>query len=229
MGRPPPLHPDTFTAMNTVALHILLECDLCPQRCASSVGEPSRPSPAASPPAGPGLESRPRLRPGAKPAPSSPLRSPLSPAALLVVSAARPGPPPAPAAHAHSAAARPTGHGPRRPPRPAPFSEPHGFLQPLRLHVLLHPAFKAPRTRADATSCPSASVLPSSCDDGPPHPVCQGRGHLDSRVCFAGSCGHATESGQWNEPSPAQCSLRPSLGDNASEVRSLMPPFWAVI
>lgn len=59
MGRPPPLHPDTFTAMNTVALHILLECDLCPQRCASSVGEPSRPSPAASPPAGPGLESRP--------------------------------------------------------------------------------------------------------------------------------------------------------------------------
>lgn len=90
MGRPPPLHPDTFTAMNTVALHILLECDLCPQLCASSVGEPSRPSPAASPPAGPGLESRPRLRPGAKPAPSSPLHSPLSPAALLVVSAAHP-------------------------------------------------------------------------------------------------------------------------------------------
>lgn len=170
MGRPPPLHPDTFTAMNMVALHILLECDLCPQRCASSVGEPSRPSPAASPPAGPGLESRPRPRAQA--------RSPLQPSSLSSQPSssarglcARPGPPPAPAAHARSAAARPTGHGPRRPPRPAPFSEPHGFLQPLRLRVLLHPAFKAPQTRADATSCPSASVLPSSCDDGPPPPL----------------------------------------------------------
>lgn len=159
MGRPPPLHPDTFTAMNTVALHILLECDLCPQRCASSVGEPSRPSPAASPPAGPGLESRPRPRPGAKPAPSSPLRSPLSPAALLVVSAARPGPPPAPAAHARSAAARPTGHGPRRPPRPAPFSEPHGFLQPLRLRVL---SIQHSRPRGHGQMPPAVLQHPSS-------------------------------------------------------------------
>lgn len=224
MGHPPPLHPDTFTEMNTVALHILLECDLCPQRCASSVGEPSRPSPAASPPAGPGLESRPR--PHAL-QPSSLSSQPSSSARGLC---GTPGPPPAPAAHARSAAARPTGHRPRRPPRPAPFSEPHGFLQPLRLRVL---SIQHSRPRGHGQMPPAVLQHPSSpppvTTDPPRHPVCQGRGHLDSRVCFTGSCGHATESGQWNEPSPAQCSLRPSLGDNASEVRSLMPPSWAVI
>lgn len=228
MGRPPPLHPDTFTAMNTVALHILLECDLCPQRCASSVGEPSRPSPAASPPAGPGLESRPRPRAQA--------RSPLQPSSLSSQ--------PSSSARGLCGAPWPTaGTGCPRTQccraadrsRSPTSSSPSSLLRASRFPAApeascsLHPAFKAPRTRADATSCPSASVLPSSCDDGPPHPVCQGHGHLDSRVCFAGSCGHATESGQWNEPSPAQCSLRPSLGDNASEVRSLMPPSWAVI
>lgn len=168
MGRPPPLHPDTFTAMNTVALHILLECDLCPQRCASSVGEPSRPSPAASPPAGPGLESRPRPRPGAKPPPA--LFALLSAQQLCSWSLQR---------------ARPTaGTGCPRTQccraadrsRSPTFSSPSSLLRASRFPAApeascsLHPAFKAPRTRADATSCPSASVLPSSCDNGPPPP-----------------------------------------------------------
>lgn len=167
MGRPPPLHPDTFTAMNTVALHILLECDLCPQRCASSVGEPSRPSPAASPPAGPGLESRPRPRAQA--------RSPLQPSSLSSQ--------PSSSARGLCSAPWPTaGTGcPRtqccraadRSPSPT-SSSPSSLLRASRFPAApeascsLHPAFKAPRTRADATSCPSASVLPSSCDDGPP-------------------------------------------------------------
>lgn len=143
MGRPPPLHPDTFTAITRLLCTFYSNVTSAPSAVQARWASHRGPLPRRPLRLVPGWRAVPARAPRRE-APSSPLRSPLSPAALLVVSAARPGPPPAPAAHARSAAARPTGHGPRRPPRPAPFSEPHGFLQPLRLHVLLHPAFKAP-------------------------------------------------------------------------------------
>lgn len=169
MGRPPPLHPDTFTAMNTVALHILLECDLCPQRCASSVGEPSRPSPAASPPAGPGLESRPRPRAQARnPLQPSSLSSQPSSSARGLCSAPWPtagtGCPRTQCCRAADRSQSPTSSS------PSSLLRASRFPAAPEASCSLHPAFKAPRTRADATSCPSASVLPSSCDDGPSPP-----------------------------------------------------------